>query len=71
MFNLYVDLIIYSMAQKISDGELSPEVVFVFVFSSVLPFLSNALLISSATFALLRFSVSFGGLELERLRYPF
>ena len=32
MFNLYVDLIIYSMALKSPHGELSLEVVFCFVF---------------------------------------
>ena len=31
MFNLYADLIVYSMALKSPDGELSLEVVFVFV----------------------------------------
>ena len=31
MFNLYVDLIIYSMALKSPDGELSLEVVFFFL----------------------------------------
>ena len=32
MFNLYVDLIIYSMALKSPGEELSLDVVFVFVF---------------------------------------
>ena len=32
MFNLYVDLIIYSMALKSPDGELSLEVVFCIFF---------------------------------------
>ena len=32
MFNLYVDLIIYSMALKSPDGELSLEVVFFLYF---------------------------------------
>ena len=32
MFNLYIDLIIYSMALKSPDGELSLEVVIFFVF---------------------------------------
>ena len=31
MLNLYVDLIIYSMALKSADGELSLEVVFLFI----------------------------------------
>ena len=32
MFNLYVDLIIYSMALKSPDGELSLEVVLFFLY---------------------------------------
>ena len=39
MFNLYVDLIIYSMALKSPNGELSLEVVFVFVLVVLVCFL--------------------------------
>ena len=35
MFNLYVDLIIYSMALKSPNGELSSEIVFFVLFSGI------------------------------------
>ena len=58
MFNLYVDLIVYSMALKSPDGELSLEVVIVIVILS-LPFTSlpfSSLLLSSPLFSSLLFS---------------
>ena len=35
MFNLYVDLIIYSMALKSPNGELSSEIVFFVLYSDI------------------------------------
>ena len=35
MFNLYVDLIVYSMALKSPNGELSAEIVFFVLFSGI------------------------------------
>ena len=36
MFNLYVDLIIYSMALKSPNGELSSEIVFFVLYSCII-----------------------------------